>query len=386
MQQAAGRQPPHARERPPGRPALHGRLRRARRPRRRQAARSASSAVGHVILFARNVADPEQVADLVRELQAAARDAGHDLPLLIARRPGRRPRRAAAGSPGRSGRPLRALGRIGSRGPRARGWARRSPRSCAPCGIRCDFAPVVDVDTNPKNPIIGDRSFGDDPDLVGAARRRDDRGAAGGGVAACAKHFPGTATPTSTRTSSCRRSTTRRSRLDEVELRPFRARDRGGRRDDHDGARPGARARRRELPGDAVADAIVDGMLRKELELRRRGRDGRPRDEGGRDRWGRAESAVLAVQAGCDLLPVCNEPRRAGRGDRGARARAASRERSRSRAMDDAVAPDPRAEGALPRCRYRDPDPKQARLAAADARSAWRSPSEIARARRGSRS
>ena len=40
--------------------------------------------VGHVILFARNVASPEQVADLNRELQETARDAGHDLPLLIA--------------------------------------------------------------------------------------------------------------------------------------------------------------------------------------------------------------------------------------------------------------------------------------------------------------
>src|SRR5512137_2443694 len=40
--------------------------------------------VGHVVLFGRNVAGPEQVADLVRERQSASRDAGHDLPLLIA--------------------------------------------------------------------------------------------------------------------------------------------------------------------------------------------------------------------------------------------------------------------------------------------------------------
>ena len=39
------------------------------------------------------------------------------------------------------------------------------------CGIRYDFAPCVDVDTNPKNPVIGDRSFGDDPDLVGGSAR-----------------------------------------------------------------------------------------------------------------------------------------------------------------------------------------------------------------------
>jgi beta-N-acetylhexosaminidase len=59
------------------------------------------------------------------------------------------------------------------------------------CGIRLDFAPVVDVDTNPKNPVIGDRSFGADPDLVGRMGAAMVRGLQDGGVAACAKHFPG---------------------------------------------------------------------------------------------------------------------------------------------------------------------------------------------------
>ena len=128
--------------------------------------------VGHVILFARNVDEPEQVAELVRELQEIARDAGHDLPLFIGRRPGGRARGAPQGA--LDG--LAATARTGP--PRLGEHARRLGEALAAelraCGIRWDFAPVVDVDTNPKNPVIGDRAFSDDPDLVGRLGRRLD--------------------------------------------------------------------------------------------------------------------------------------------------------------------------------------------------------------------
>src|SRR5215467_11753990 len=69
--------------------------------------------VGHVILFARNIDGPEQVAELNRELQLVARDAGHDLPLVIAvdQEGGRV---ARMGPPWTVWPPLRALGRVGS--------------------------------------------------------------------------------------------------------------------------------------------------------------------------------------------------------------------------------------------------------------------------------
>src|SRR5512134_3107371 len=69
--------------------------------------------VGHVILFARNVAEPEQVAELVRELQGIARDAGHELPLMVAvDQEGGRVARLRA--PWTLWPPPRALGRVGS--------------------------------------------------------------------------------------------------------------------------------------------------------------------------------------------------------------------------------------------------------------------------------
>jgi beta-N-acetylhexosaminidase len=61
----------------------------------------------------------------------------------------------------------------------------------AAVGVNLDFAPVADVNENPRNPVIGVRSFGSDPELVSRHVAAFVRGLQGRGVAACAKHFPG---------------------------------------------------------------------------------------------------------------------------------------------------------------------------------------------------
>jgi beta-N-acetylhexosaminidase len=58
-------------------------------------------------------------------------------------------------------------------------------------GIHLNFAPVADVNSNPKNPIIGPRSFGSDPDKVAECVAAFIKGHQSAGVWACAKHFPG---------------------------------------------------------------------------------------------------------------------------------------------------------------------------------------------------
>ena len=58
-------------------------------------------------------------------------------------------------------------------------------------GFHIDFAPVMDVDTNPKNPIIGDRSFSRDPEEVARFGVKFIEGMQEAGIFACAKHFPG---------------------------------------------------------------------------------------------------------------------------------------------------------------------------------------------------
>lgn len=90
-------------------------------------------------------------------------------------------------------------------------------------GINVDYAPVVDVATNPANPAIGIRSFGDDPAAVAALAAAMVRGLRSTGVAATAKHFPGIGDVAVDSHHDLGVVAHDRARLDAVELAPFRA-------------------------------------------------------------------------------------------------------------------------------------------------------------------
>lgn len=90
-------------------------------------------------------------------------------------------------------------------------------------GVFVDFYPVVDVNNNPRNPIINIRSFGEDVSLVSEMAAAYIKGIQAGGMLATAKHFPGhgdTAVDTHLGLAVIEHP---RSRLDEVELAPYRA-------------------------------------------------------------------------------------------------------------------------------------------------------------------
>ena len=71
-------------------------------------------------------------------------------------------------------------------------------------GINADFAPVLDVNTNPNNPVIGLRAISDDPNLVAQLGGAQIQGIQSQGVSATAKHFPAMATPILTPIWACR--------------------------------------------------------------------------------------------------------------------------------------------------------------------------------------
>jgi beta-N-acetylhexosaminidase len=256
---------------------------------------------GSVILFARNVAEPEQLAELVRELQAVARDAAHSLPLLVAvDQEGGRVARLRA--PWTVWPPLRAIGRVDSEDLATQMGAALAAELKA-CGIVLDFAPVVDVDTNPKNPIIGDRSFGDDPEQVGRLGAAMIRGLQDGGVAACAKHFPGhgdTEVDSHLALPSVDHS---RSRLEDVELRPFRKAIEAGVATIMT-AHVLVRELDDELPA-TLSPIVIEKLLRQEMKFEGVIVSDDMEMKAVADRWPHGDSAVLAAQAGCDLLPVC---------------------------------------------------------------------------------
>ena len=110
---------------------------------------------------------------------------------------------------------------------RDEGLAERAGRLAAgegrALGVHVDFYPVVDVNNNPMNPIINVRSFGEDPAFVGRMATAYMKGIQAGGMLSTAKHFPGhgdTATDTHLDLAVIEHP---RSRLDAVELVPFRA-------------------------------------------------------------------------------------------------------------------------------------------------------------------
>nr|WP_246628150.1 glycoside hydrolase family 3 N-terminal domain-containing protein [Paenibacillus oenotherae] len=95
-------------------------------------------------------------------------------------------------------------------------------------GVNLNFAPVLDVNVNPDNPIIGIRSFGSDPDLVADFGVHFLQGLQQSGVIAAVKHFPGHGDTTVDSHLGLPVLTHDRQRLEEIELKPFRAAIRSG--------------------------------------------------------------------------------------------------------------------------------------------------------------
>ncbi|MEJ2584667.1 MAG: glycoside hydrolase family 3 N-terminal domain-containing protein [Robiginitalea sp.] len=89
-------------------------------------------------------------------------------------------------------------------------------------GVHLNFAPVVDINTNPENPIIGNRSFGEDPDRVSRHATNLMRGMQRAGILSTAKHFPGHGDTSVDSHKALPQLLFDRQRLDSVELRPFR--------------------------------------------------------------------------------------------------------------------------------------------------------------------
>ena len=96
-------------------------------------------------------------------------------------------------------------------------------KQCAQIGVHINFAPVADVNNNPANPVIHDRSFGDDPVRVARLATLYMCGLQDAGIIACAKHFPGHGDVSVDSHEELPRLDHTRKRLDAIELLPFKA-------------------------------------------------------------------------------------------------------------------------------------------------------------------
>jgi beta-N-acetylhexosaminidase len=147
--------------------------------------------LGGIIYFvwSDNVANPEQIAGLSNGIQDAALDQRLPIPSLVATD-------QEGGIVARIGPPATewpgnmALG-AGRSDADARRAAAISGTELDAMGVNWDFAPVADVNVNPQNPVIGVRSFSEDPALAARLTAAQVRGYQGAGIAAASKHFPG---------------------------------------------------------------------------------------------------------------------------------------------------------------------------------------------------
>ncbi len=257
----------------------------------------AEEGIGGVILFDKNIATPRQVAQLTNALQGIA-SAGGRPPLLISADqeggPVVRLRAGATHFPS-----AMAFGAAGSEAlvAAAAGITARELRAV---GIQMNMAPVLDVNNNPANPVIGIRSYGEDPALVTRLGVAAVRAMQAAGVLATTKHFPGHGDTTLDSHLALPVVAHDRVRLERVELAPFHAAIRAG-----VGAIMTAHVVYPALDPDrpaTLSPAILSSLLRDRLGFAGLVVTDSMAMRAVADHFSAGEAAVLAVLAGADIL------------------------------------------------------------------------------------
>ena len=184
-------------------------------------------------------------------------------------------------------------------------------REARAVGIQIDFAPVVDVNNNPNNPVINTRSFGESPQRVSRLATQFIRGLSAAGAVSTAKHFPGHGDTDVDSHVGLPVIPATRERLDSVELVPFRAAIAAGA-----GLVMTAHIALPAVEGDSTTPAtlaprIITGLLRDTLGFSGVTITDAMTMEGVGKGYSTEQSSVLAVQAGSDILLKPSDPTRA---------------------------------------------------------------------------
>ncbi len=164
-----------------------------------------------------NVKNPAQVRRLTDGLQKAAVESGQPLLLVGADQEGGQLIAVGDATPFPGNMALGATGSVAL----ARRTGSALGRELAAMGINVNYAPVCDVNTNPQNPVVGTRSFGEDPGLVAKLGVAMIEGLQDAGVAATAKHFPGHGDTSTDSHHGLPTVPHTRERAEQVELLPF---------------------------------------------------------------------------------------------------------------------------------------------------------------------
>lgn len=254
--------------------------------------------LGGVIWFARNIEAPEQVAELSHDVQQLATES--PLWVSVDQEGGRV---ARLRKPFTEWPPMATLGRSGEVALAER-FATALAAELRAVGITLDYAPVLDIHTNPKNPIIGDRALAGDAEVVATFGAAIIRALQAGGVAACGKHFPGhgdTSTDSHLELPLVEHSPDRIRRVECVPFRTAIEAEVAFIMTAHvlvpslDDQRPAT-----------LSSRIVQGLLRDELGYQGVILSDDLEMKAIAKSWSVPDAAVAAVAAGCDGLLICS--------------------------------------------------------------------------------
>lgn len=262
---------------------------------------SLAEGLGGVILFRRNLQELEQICRLTAELHAAA-----SAPLLVGvDQEGGRVTRLP--DPFLAPPPAATLGDLNDETLTA-DLARAVGRELLAAGITWNLAPVLDVHTNPANPVIGDRAFSHDPDRVARLGVCIVQGLSQAGVLATAKHFPGHGETIADSHLTLPVSSQPTERWRAVEFVPFRRAILAG--------VPMVLVAHLDCPAldptapSSLSHAIITEILRKELGFAGVVVSDDLEMEAIAARFDIGEAAVRFLEAGGDLILICHEAAR----------------------------------------------------------------------------
>ncbi|MCX8131891.1 MAG: glycoside hydrolase family 3 protein [Clostridia bacterium] len=254
--------------------------------------------LGGVILFAENITTIPQTKKLIADVKAASK-----IPLFMAvdeeggatSRLGKKPLMHSTRLPDSA-----VIGRAGDRELAEKAGALIA-REIFSIGFNMNFAPVADVNTNPENPVIGNRAFGDNPEVVAEMIKAEVQGMQKQNVIAVLKHFPGhgdTSTDTHTGAVIIEHD---RERLDRIELYPFKVGIENGIQAIMTAHIQLPKIIKSEMPATLSKEILTD-LLRNDMKFE--GLIITDALEMGAisERWGPAEASILAFEAGTDIL------------------------------------------------------------------------------------
>jgi beta-N-acetylhexosaminidase len=252
---------------------------------------------GGVILFSRNLQDPAQAAHFTNALQKLA----PGMPLFMAiDQEGGRVARLPKGFtvfPGQG-----ALGRASSVA-LAYSFAEVTAQELRAIGVNMNMTPVLDVNSNPQNPIIGDRSFGNDPLQVETLGLAVIAGLQDNGLLACGKHFPGHGDTQVDSHKELPIVDHGLERLRSIELRPFVHCFQNGL-----AAVMSAHIKYPALDPEypaTLSHAIMTELLRSQLHFKGLALTDDLEMDAILAHYGIEEAAIRSLQAGADILLIC---------------------------------------------------------------------------------